>query len=436
MNSIRGQLLLWQIGSLVLVTALVSLITYEVAWNGFNRMRDHALEQIAHSIVSHGADATPLGAEPDQPGDILTQTWDSSGQLRYSSHPALNLPRQAPGLHSVEWLGDTWHVFAISRNGVVTQVANSTTNRRLMFADTSIWLLIPAAVLVGVLGGMFWLGTGEVLDPLRAIRSELGKRSPNSLEALPASSFPSEIAPMVETLNALLTRLDHALASQARFVADAAHELRTPLTAIKLQTQVALASGRQQVDREALEMLAVSVDRASHLVSQLLLLARIESGAQASPRGAVQLDTLVRQVVAEQSVIADSRDIDLGVGACAALQIEGHAEGLRALLGNLVDNALRYGRPGGRVDVELALDGDAAVLTVSDDGPGIPAAARERAFERFHRLAGAETPGSGLGLAIVKEVAESHGGRVTLDDGSAGGLSVRVRFPGASLTRA
>ena len=431
MNSIRRQLLFWQIGSLILVTALVSLITYEVAWSGFNRMRDHALEQIAHSLVSHVADAAPFIDEPDEPGDILTQTWDGEGNLLYSSQPALKLPRQAPGLNSVEWLGDTWHVFTVERKGVTTQVANSTTNRKLMFADTSIWLLFPATVLVGVLGAMFWIGTGEVLDPLRSIRVELGKRSPHSLDTLAVESFPREIAPMVETLNELLTRLDQALAAQARFVADAAHELRTPLTAIKLQTQVVIASGRQQVDREALDMLAVSVDRASHLVSQLLLLARFESGAPSTSKSAVRLDDLIRQVVAEQSVIAESRDIDLGVGNSVALQLDGYRDGLRAMLGNLVDNALRYGQVGGRVDVDLVAQNDNAIITVTDNGPGIPADARARAMERFHRLAGAETPGSGLGLAIVKEVAESHGGRIELGDSAGGGLSVRVSLPNA-----
>jgi two-component system OmpR family sensor kinase len=175
--------------------------------------------------------------------------------------------------------------------------------------------------------------------------------------------------------------------------------------------------------------LSGGVDRAAHLIEQLLHMARLEPSARQTTFTPISLDAMIKQVVANFSTQADARDIDLGVGACAALTLNGQAESLRMLLGNLVDNALRYTPVGGRVDVELSTDEGNALVSISDSGPGIPKSERERVFERFYRLAGSETPGSGLGLAIVKQVAVLHGGRVELDTSPTGGLLVRVFLP-------
>jgi len=158
-------------------------------------------------------------------------------------------------------------------------------------------------------------------------------------------------------------------------------------------------------------------------------MARLEPSAREATFAPVALDALIKQVVANFSTQAEARDIDLGVGACAALTLTGQADSLRMLLGNLVDNALRYTPAGGRVDVELAADAGNAVISISDSGPGIPEPERERVFERFYRVAGSETPGSGLGLAIVRQVAILHDGRVELDTATMGGLAVRVVLP-------
>jgi two-component system OmpR family sensor kinase len=143
----------------------------------------------------------------------------------------------------------------------------------------------------------------------------------------------------------------------------------------------------------------------------------------------VRLDELMKTVVAAFSAQAEAQGLDLGITQAPPLEVIGRPEGLRILLNNLVDNALRYTPAGGRVDLALAQVDGQIMLTVSDNGPGIPAQERERVFERFHRLAGAEVPGSGLGLAIVREVANQHHARVVLDDTPGGGLTVRVLFP-------
>jgi two-component system OmpR family sensor kinase len=161
-------------------------------------------------------------------------------------------------------------------------------------------------------------------------------------------------------------------------------------------------------------------------------MARLDPDLYNKTFGPVRLDDLVKRVVGEFSGQAEARDIDLGVVDCPPVSVPGHADSLRMMISNLVDNALRYTPAGGRVDVGLQVDGGQACLTVTDTGPGIPAGERERVFDRFYRLSGADIPGSGLGLAIVRQVVQLHGGSVELEDAPGGGLRACVRLPAES----
>jgi two-component system OmpR family sensor kinase len=234
---------------------------------------------------------------------------------------------------------------------------------------------------------------------------------------------------MLHALNDLLDRLARALEAQRAFVADAAHELRTPLTALKLQLQLAERAEPGPAQAAAFARLHQRLDRAAHLVAQLLALARQEPALEESAREELDLARLAREVVTEHDALAESRSIDLGVEIESGAHVRGQRDGLRALLGNLVDNALRYTPAGGRVDVIVGALEDRPALRVIDTGPGIPPEARERVFDRFHRGGEAGAPGTGLGLAIVKRVAERHGATVRLLDGPGGhGLEARIRF--------
>jgi two-component system, OmpR family, sensor kinase len=435
MNSIRRRLLIWQIGALILTALLASLLTYSLAWDGFNRLRDYGLEQIAYSIVRHGVESDSGDDEETDPADrgqFVSQIWMADGSLAYSSLENGGPPPQKPGKHRVYWEGEEWHTYTLHDGGLTIQVGNPIANRARIFAGIALWLMLPITALVVMLGGFIWMSVGRALSPLEHVRAEVGQRDAGKLSLLDTKTLPDEVAPLVETLNELLLRLDSALASQRRFVADAAHELRTPLTAVRLQAQLA---SRAQLPGErdaALAQLLAGVDRASHLVEQLLQMARLEPDAHPAAFSEVRLDALAKRIVAEFSTQAEAKGIDLGVGACQPAAVSGNAESLRVMLSNLVDNALRYTPAGGRVDVEIGATSGEAILSVTDSGPGIPAAERERVFDRFHRLAGADTPGSGLGLAIVRRVVLLHGGTVTLADAPGGGLSVRVALP--SLT--
>jgi two-component system sensor histidine kinase TctE len=205
--------------------------------------------------------------------------------------------------------------------------------------------------------------------------------------------------------------------------------LRTPLALLSTQAAFALRETGTQAREEALIALQASAGRLARLAGQLLTLSRAEPGSRRPRADRVDLADDARRVLEECAPMALDRRIDLGLEAPGAAPVIGDGTMLREMIVNLVDNALRYTPAGGNVTVEVRAVGDAAVLAVSDDGPGIPAEKRERVFERFYRIDGTQGDGSGLGLAIVREVAENTGGRVALSDSVTGGLLVEIHLP-------
>jgi two-component system OmpR family sensor kinase/two-component system sensor histidine kinase QseC len=254
-------------------------------------------------------------------------------------------------------------------------------------------------------------------------------RDARSLSPLETGDLPDELAPLARALNALLARLGSSLDSQRAFVADAAHELRSPLTALKLQLRL-LRNATDEAERSsALAAVAAGIERATRLIEQLLTLARSEPGAPTVALEKVDLGEVARETLAAMHPFAHDRGSELVLDAERPVLVQGERAALAALLRNLVDNAIRYGPHGGRVDVAVWEESGAAFLRVDDAGPGIPADERARVFDRFFRRAGAGEEGSGLGLAIVKGVADRHGAELALDTSPAGGLRVTVRLP-------
>lgn len=457
MSSIRSRLLLWQISALVITALVVSLLTYRLALDGFNEVQDYGLEQIAHTVLRH--DETPVPAPPgrlpaatppttgieapapdeeptiaepadDEPdeGQFVSQIWSTKGRLIYSSALDEGPPLQPPGLHTVVWEGHTWRVFTLPRETRTAQVAVSRRVRNQGFSTLVTWLLLPMAVLVVLLGVLIHEAVSRALHPLDRLRKDIGQRDVAQLHAVPMEDLPDELAPLANTLNQLLARLDRLLAGQRQFLADAAHELNTPLAAIKLQAQ--LARRAQDAERQAaLDDLDAGIERAIHLAAQLLQLARLEPDQREPHREPVALDKLVRQTVVAFSAQADLRDVDLGLIHTEPLEMSADRQALRAMLDNLIDNALRYAPSGSRVDVSLRRDESWAVIEVSDNGPGIPAEDREKVLQRFVRLNQTDVTGSGLGLAIVRETVGLHAGALQLDETPGGGLTVRIRLP-------
>ena len=291
-------------------------------------------------------------------------------------------------------------------------------------------LLLPMLYALPGLALVLVVAVGFSLRPLRRLTDDLATRAPTRLTPIADTDTPREIVPLIRRLNALFGEIDRALENERRFTADASHELRTPLAALKAQAQVALAAADGSERRHALEQIVLGCDRASHLVTQLLTLARLDAGGGTATQ-ALALRPIAEEVLAGAAgeAIAGACELVLGEGDA---RVKGDPALLRALLRNLVDNALRHA---GATQIELAIteSGTRAALTVTDNGRGIAADERDRVMQRFYRIASADSSaslGSGLGLSIVKRIVELHGGQMQIGDGPHGrGLAVRVNLP-------
>ncbi len=289
-----------------------------------------------------------------------------------------------------------------------------------------VWvLLFPLVVTFPIFGGWIWWVTARGVYPLEILAKEIAHRSPDRLDPLVPELAPSEIRPLIAALNHLFGRLQRAYDNEKAFTADAAHELRTPLAAIIAQAQVAQKAQDGKEQTQALTQLLKSAKQASHLVDQLLCLARLDSLHQLNITK-VRLDVLAEEVCAQLAPAAIDKGIVFGLTCSGVTTVEGDATLLAVLLRNLIDNAIRYTPAGGTVEVTVVDQR----LEVADNGPGIPIEHRLLVLRRFQRLAGQEISGSGLGLAIVARIAQLHRATLAFSEGLADrGLRVVVRFP-------
>jgi two-component system OmpR family sensor kinase len=430
MNSIRRRLLLWLLAGLSLVLAASGYATYRQARAETNALFDYQLQQTALALRNQNLLTLAMGAESDDGGDLLLQIWDRSRGLLYVSQRQRELPfATQAGFADLAWRGESWRLFALQAGERIVQVAQPLGVRLRMSADIALHNLAPFLLLLPGMGLVVWFGVGAGLRPLYRIAADIQRRHPGALEPVPTDNLPAEITPLVRALNELLARLAQTIDHQRQFIADAAHELRTPLTAVRLQAELARQATDTAARAETLHDLGAGLERATHLVEQLLAMARLDAHPAAGRLESVDLLALAKTVVAEQAAIAEARGLDLGLLPGESVAVSGDLAELRTLLDNLVDNALRYTPGGGRVDVEVYRVEAEAVLAVRDTGPGIPPAERERVFDRFYRGAHAATPGSGLGLAIVKRIADRHGAHIRLSQPEAGpGLRITVHF--------
>ena len=305
-------------------------------------------------------------------------------------------------------------------------------------------LLLPMLYALPGLALVLVVAVGFSLRPLRRLTDEVATRAPDRLTPITSADTPSEIVPLIRRLNALFAEIDRALENERRFTADASHELRTPLAALRAQAQVALAATDGAQRRHALEQIILGCDRATHLVAQLLTLARLDAGTPHAMQD-LALRRVAEEILAMSAGDAIACHCDL-VLCDGDARVRGDALLLEVLLRNLVENSLRHGGAT-RIEVSIAPEDARAVLTVVDNGRGIPVDQRERVQQRFCRGAGAvrldtvpgagarghnfcSSAGSGLGLSIVGRIAELHGGTFEIGSPAAGnGALVRLFLP-------
>ncbi|GAA0822619.1 HAMP domain-containing sensor histidine kinase [Streptosporangium amethystogenes subsp. fukuiense] len=430
------------VASAVLAVALVvsAYVMIGVLRNALLSTIDDSIYQRAREAVSL-ADAERLPNEMTSPDGTLLQVVDGTGRITHTTAgtdrlvPLLNTAGRAEAIGAAEARfldGKPYGIPHVLRVRVLSADRGRTVIAARPFSEvqTSIStaghvLLVGTPLLLILLAGVSWVIIGGTLRPIAALRRGAEEITDTARShRLPVPEARDEVHSLATTLNAMLARLEKADIRQRALVSDAAHELRSPLASIRLQLEVALGHPEGQDWQETAEGVLEDTMRLSRLAEDLLALARLdERGGTPARSEPVELDQLVQQTVERYGQAVTVR---IGDGPMVTT---GDALDLGRVLVNLVDNALRHTRT--VVLVELRDEGADAVLTVTDDGPGIPELDRERVFDRFTRLDSARSRdegGAGLGLAIVRETVHAHGGAVRLED-AAPGLRAVVRLP-------
>lgn len=454
---LQAKLLGWLLGPLLALLVLDTAATYWTSLNFSNLAHDRSLQEIAREVVLH---VKPNGTGPrldlspaaerillvDQEDRLFIKITSAAGGViggdpDIAPPPAALAKQGKPVSYDAVLHGLPVRVTAAwlpyeegpQSPRVLVQVAETLNKRQRLAWDIMATAMVPQLLLVLLATAAVYLGVRHGLAPLSRLGRDVARRSHVDLSPIDASRVPGEVRPLVDEVNELMLRLGKTLDFQSRFIADAAHQLKTPVSGLKAQIELALREAEPQRLHHSLAQLYVGVDRLSRLVQQLLALARNEPGAiDAVQMQPLDLNVLALETSMEWVPQALKQGIDLGFeGSEGPLMITADADRLRELINNLIDNAVRYSRRGGRVTVATRRSADGgAQLSISDDGPSIPVAERKRIFERFHRLLGTHADGSGLGLAIVSEIATLHGARITLEEDVDGvGNTFSVHFP-------
>lgn len=454
--SLWRKLLAWLLVPLLLLWAVGTVVSYFRATNFANVAYDRALFESTRSLAKQVrlVDGIVVVELPraawdmllfDETDKVYHKVTDTGGKV-VAGEAALPAPPEpgaigVPLLHNGAIHGKNIRIASLylilpgAPHPVLVQVAETRNKRRILAGEILASMVAPQAALILFVVLAIWLGVGRGLAPLQRLRDQIASRTHRDLRPLADLNAPREVLPIVEAINELLARLRSALDAQQRFIADAAHQLRTPLAGMKTQISLALNQSDPEQIQLALRQLNASSERTIRLVNQMLALARMEPGA--AKIGALQpldLNRLARAAAMEWAPQAFKKGIDLGFeGSERTVTIQGDELSLKMMLDNLLDNAIRYSPAEGQVTVRV--DGDERVLSVEDNGPGIPAAERLQVFERFYRGQHGED-GSGLGLAIVREIALMHSARVALDEPAGGkGAVVKIVFPAAASER-
>lgn len=320
------------------------------------------------------------------------------------------------------------------QRALTVEVAETMDARRALTRRLVTELAINMLLLLAAAALCIVFGVQRGLAPLRRLSKRVGHRAVSDLTPIPRDGVVREVAPLIDAVNLHARRHRDVSEAQARFVANASHQMKTPLTALRAQIDLALQQSDPAEQRAVLLRIQESERWMERMISQLLSLARSEAGATLR-YDVVDLTAIARDTTFDRLGFARDHDIDLGFEGETSVPVHGQPTLIRELLTNLIDNAIAYTPAGGQVTVKVEVTTDAPApaprVEVVDDGPGIAASERDRAFERFHRGAATRTgAGSGLGLAIVKEICDQHGVQIALDDGPGGkGLRVVMTWP-------
>jgi two-component system sensor histidine kinase TctE len=464
-RSLFGEILDWMLTPLLLLwpvsLALTWLVAQSIAGKPFDRALEYNVQALAQLVTVQAQRASFNLPQPareilraDDSDQVYYQVLGPRGELlsgeRDFPQPADD-ERPAPGetrLRDAEMRGldvrvaYTW-VQPAGSALVLVQVAETREKRSVLATEIIKGVMLPQLVILPLAVLLVWLALVRGIKPLSELEERIRARKPDDLSPLDERVVPLEVAPLVSSVNDLLTRLKDSIATQKRFLADAAHQLKTPLAGLRMQADLAQ---REQFNAEelkrSLKQIGRSSMRATHTVNQLLALARAETSGKVLVQQRCDLAALTVDAVRDTVPRAMEKHVDLGYDGAQpgsrGVQLEGNPTLLKEMIRNLLDNAVAYtpssARQPGVITARVLADpfGGALVLQVEDTGPGIPESERELVFQPFYRSLDTNVDGSGLGLPIVREIVRQHKAEIAIEDARPGhvppGTRVSVRF--------
>ena len=452
------------LGSITLVWLVALVLSYQRARNEINYWQDTKLLQFAELFIMLNDDDLRHLAQSDidarfenthlkvlteqddgdkSPSNVLFQVTDANGAVIAASSK-LSLPpswdrvqRPHHGARTVSFDGHLWRAVIVTqpsgRTVSVFQAKNTTSD---FTSGIAAKIAVPIAIALPALAILIWISVGYSLLPLEKLSLILRQRPANALDPVILDKAPAEVNPLVDAINQAMKRLIGVLERERAFTADAAHELKTPLAAIKVQAQVALNESNPQKRQLAMERIVQGVDRSAHLSEQLLVLARLDESRPCALQ-TVDLHTIALSTITEKANVAQRRNILLSMKVNSNTHINADAGLTAILLRNLIDNSIKYGHNGGRVEVLIDQNDRETTLTVRDDGPGVSDEDMPRLTDRFFRVTEQRASGSGLGLSIVARIVGYFSGQLRFERGiEQRGLSVVIVFPSEQLPHA
>lgn len=455
MYSIRNKLLTSLLGIVFLVLSAACLLVYHDAKQEISNLIDDHLAQSAHvlfTLVAH-----ELREESEDEGyatkeDRFNELQDHLAFHKYNTLLAFQISvagvfkfislaaPQEPfsdntGGFSQTTIGnETWRVYTLHdlNDQISIRVAEKVNIRNIPIRRIILHVLTPMILSLPILALLIYLFINRGFKPLKEIGDAIGERDAAQLEPIQARVIPREIQPLIHALNNLFVRLERVLKNERDFTSDAAHELRTPLAGLKAQAQVAGRTSDAETRQNALNQLLLGIDNATRIVEQLLTLARLDPDTGLNAFTEIDLHNLITGVVSDLREFADKRNIEIKITASDSATVSGNHDALKIMIRNLLDNAIAQlaQDQNGKILVTAEKNEGNIILSIMDNGPGIPDGEKEMVFNRFYRLENNKTSGSGLGLSIVKRITELHNAEIILaNPGTGTGLHVRIAFP-------
>lgn len=430
-KSLNRQLLVRIIIALALTWLALALIGYRQTMHKYDELSDRQMSRTIRLLGEMRTEELDELAGEASSGGMEWRLWNSSGQLVASSPHAPAVKFTDTNNRTVIEHNRAWrvHIRDLKENNRWLQLYLPLGEHQDAARELVDTLFMPLFILLPLLGGWIWLVVRKTLQPLEVMSLKIARRDPNSLAPFPEAELPAEVAPLMDTLTHLLKRQALMYERECRFTADAAHELRTPLASTQILLELATDAKTAETRDLALSHAKLAVTRASRLINQLLMLAKLDS-LTTTDVAEVNISEMVRLELVDRTLDAIHKHIELSLDSPAdKAMIQGNAALIEILFGNLIDNAIKYTPHNGCIQISIQTGMEFVCVRILDSGMGVPEAALPRLGDRFFRTEEEATAGSGLGLSIVRRILSLHGGNVMFQNNQPGGFVVTVNFP-------